>query len=78
MADGYPHNKETSFLAWEWTHKFREGLGYAPYSPELQDLTDYGIHQLQDGMKDFGVLLADIATDFIKKPKFQDIPSETM
>eukprot|EP00957_Ditylum_brightwellii_P196163 14946418-Ditylum_brightwellii.AAC.1 len=68
MADGYPSNKETRFLVWQWTHQFLLDKGLIPYNPAFQELTDYGILQVKERVKAFGVFLADIATDFTENP----------
>eukprot|EP00957_Ditylum_brightwellii_P116542 8889634-Ditylum_brightwellii.AAC.1 len=72
QQDGYPDqgNKNTKYLAWEWTYKYLATIGYAPYTPAVQDIVDFGILQVEERVKNFAVFLADNATDFTKNPNY--------
>eukprot|EP00957_Ditylum_brightwellii_P110365 8417821-Ditylum_brightwellii.AAC.1 len=76
QSDGYPEpgNKETKFLAYEWTHKSPETEGYALYTPALEDMVNVAVFQVQEWVKDFAVFLADTATDFTVNPKYDKVP----
>eukprot|EP00957_Ditylum_brightwellii_P079025 6010415-Ditylum_brightwellii.AAC.1 len=76
QSDGYPEpgNKDTKFLAYEWTYKSLSAKGYAPYTPALKDMVDCAVFQVEEWVKEFGVFLADTATDFTKNPKYEKVP----
>eukprot|EP00957_Ditylum_brightwellii_P125502 9566170-Ditylum_brightwellii.AAC.1 len=76
QQDGYPGpgNRHTKFLAWEWTFKFLETIGYAPFTPAVQDMVDVAVLRVEERVKNFAVFLADTATDFTQNPKYDDIP----
>eukprot|EP00957_Ditylum_brightwellii_P200039 15249546-Ditylum_brightwellii.AAC.1 len=74
LQDGYPDGDEnTKYLAYEWTYNYLATIGYAPYTPEVQDMVDFGILQVEERVKNFSVVLADTTTEFTKNPKYDEV-----
>eukprot|EP00957_Ditylum_brightwellii_P102733 7829877-Ditylum_brightwellii.AAC.1 len=74
LQDGYPDGDEnTKFLAWQWTYNYLGTKGYAPYTPAVEDMVECGIFQVEGGVKNFAVVLADTTTEFTENPKFDEV-----